>query len=247
MAALCLAPLHAQEADHSGHASPGSSARSSAPQAPSDHAADAVYDPQEMQRARDALALETGGLRYGKVMFNLAEARFDSGTSWRLEGEAWYGSDRNRALLRFDGELEDGSLEHARIEALYSRAISTWWNLVAGVRYDPRPEPDRALLALGIEGLAPYGVHLSATGYAADEGDLRLRVEAYSDLRITQRLVMQPRGEIELAEDTRIELGLRLRYEWRRELAPYLGLEWQDGSAFSDDALRVVAGVRAWF
>ena len=125
-----------------------------------------------------------------------------------------------------------------------------------------------AYLAFGVEGLAPYWIHLSATGYLSDAGEVEFRFEGSTDLRFTQRLILQPRAEMELSLSdsperlvgegvSNLQLGLRLRYEWRREIAPYLGVEWQEqfgdtadyvqGAGEDSGAFRFVAGVRVWF
>jgi copper resistance protein B len=99
-------------------------------------------------------------------------------------------------------------------------------------------------------------------------GRTALRLEGVYELRLTSRLVLQPQLELDLYgkddPETRIgsglsqaEAGLRLRYEFRRELAPYLGVVWQ--RRFGDTAdlaraagdgdrdTRLVAGIRVWF
>lgn len=104
--------------------------------------------------------------------------------------------------------------------------------------------------------------------FLSDKGDLLARLAGYYDQRITQRLILQPRAEVNgAAQDMRAEgvgaglsdaeLGLRLRYEVRREFAPYVGVNWErrlgDSARFARAAgedsggLGVVAGIRAWF
>jgi copper resistance protein B len=266
----CLAPAlsFAQHEGHAGHEGREAPGQAAAPAPPVDHAADAIHDPVAMADARRQLVVEGGGMRAGALVLELAELRFDDGTSWRVEGAAWTGGDVNRLLLRFDGESDTSSrLEHARVEALYWRAISDWWNLVAGVRFDPQPDPSRGFMALGIEGLAPYGIETRATAYVSDEGEVEARVEAHVGLRLTQMLVLEPRLTLDLSLDdvaerqlgkgiSNLELGLRLRWEQYRRFVPYLGLEWQGSfgdtaryvSATGEDprVFRLVAGAGAW-
>lgn len=170
-------------------------------------------------------------------------------------------------MLKTEGDgAFRGDVDHAEVEALYSRAIDPYWNLQAGVRYDF--EPSRAYAALGVEGLAPYWFELEGALFLSDRGDLFARVSGYHDLRITQRLIIQPRAELNLAAQdvprdrigsglSSTELGLRLRYEVSREFAPYVGVHWErrfgdtadfaraDGNDVSD--VSFVAGVRFWF
>ena len=60
-----------------------------------------------------------------------------------------------------------------------------------------------------------------------------------------QRMVLQPRLEVD-TEPGSFALDLRLRYEIRREIAPYIGISWQDASG-EEDFVSFVAGARFWF
>jgi len=179
------------------------------------------------------------------------------------------GDDIDRLWIKTEGEAEfSGPVEDAEVQALWSHAIGPWFDLQAGVRYDIRPRPDRARLALGVQGLAPYFFEVDAAAFLSNKGDLTARIEGEYDQRITQRLIAQPRVELNLsAQDvpelglgsgvTSLQAGLRVRYEIVREFAPYVGFEWQrdfgDTARFTrlggGDPNRVVfvAGVRAWF
>ena len=152
--------------------------------------------------------------------------------------------------------------------SLYARAISPYFDVQAGVRQDLEPRPRRTYAALGFEGLAPYWFQVEGAVFLSNEGDLSARLEGSYDLRLTQRLILQPRAQVNLAARdvpelglgaglTNAELGLRLRYEIRREFAPYLGVHYErrfgDTADFARaagedrDDLRLVAGIRAWF
>lgn len=159
-------------------------------------------------------------------------------------------------------------MEHAEVQALYSRAIDPYFNLQAGVRQDFGVGPDRTYATVGLEGLAPYQFHTEAALFLSTKGELLGRLGGWYDQRISQRLILQPRVELNFAAQdvaaTRTgsglsdaELGLRLRYELRREFAPYVGVSWSrklgdtarfarlDGNDVEDTAF--VAGVRFWF
>lgn len=154
------------------------------------------------------------------------------------------------------------------MQALWSRALDPWFNLQAGLRYDIRPQPDRGYLVVGVQGLAPYWFEVDGAIFLSERGHVSARFEGEYDLRITQRLILQPRLELDLAlqNDRAIgigaglssaEAGLRLRYEFVPEFAPYVGLEYE--RAFGNTAdfrradgedvggLRLVLGVRTWF
>jgi len=187
-----------------------------------------------------------------------------AGLSW--DAMAWVGGDRNRVWFRTEGEAEDGRLGSGEAHLLYGRAVARWWDVVAGVRQEVRPGPSRSWLAVGLQGLAPYWFEIEATAYVGEGGRTAARLEAEYDLLITNRLMLQPLVEVNLhgrsdpvrgieAGVSDVETGLRLRYEIRREFAPYVGVVWTrrfgdlaGASLMSDTSggSRVVAGVRLW-
>jgi copper resistance protein B len=275
-----MEPVPAEPADpHAGHdmsAMPADdSAESdvgdaSAPAPPGDHAADAVFGAEVMARSRKELAYEVGGMGYSLVMLDLAEVGFQKGReTYRFEGEAFTGGNINRFGVKFEGEgAFGGRLDDLELQALYSRAIAPYWNLQAGVRHDIKPDPSRTYLVAGVEGIAPYWFKVNAATFLSNKGEVRARVEASYDQRITQKLILQPRIEANFSfQDisaigvgaglTDFEAGLRLRYEIKQEFAPYIGVEWrkQTGArrgfhelAGEDpDTMSVVAGIRIWF
>jgi copper resistance protein B len=246
------------------HAGPPAAA-SSGP----DNAADAVWGAAVMAPIRRAIYSEHGSMAIGKLMIDRLEVQSGKGRDgYAWEGEAWYGGDYDRLWFKSQGESGGGSIERAEVQALWSHAIDPWFNLQAGVRYDFRPRPDRAHLAVGVEGLAPYLFDVDAAVFLSDRGDLTARVEAEYDQRLTNRLILQPRGELNLAAQTirsirvgsglsSIEAGVRLRYEIVPEFAPYLGVVYERSlgetarlsRATGEDVggARIVVGVRAWF
>ncbi|GAA0438835.1 MULTISPECIES: copper resistance protein B [Sphingomonas] len=240
------------------------------PPVPSDRYADRFFPPEDMARGHHAMMQEGGGQRYGQVLLNLAEVQMRNGTDgYRWDGEAFFGGDIDRLWIKSEGEGSFGrDMEHAEVQALYSRAIDPYFNLQAGVRQDFGVGPDRTYATVGLEGLAPYQFHTEAALFLSTKGDLLGRLGGWYDQRISQRLILQPRVELNFAAQdvaaTRTgsglsdaELGLRLRYELRREFAPYVGVSWsrklgdtarfarQGGEDVEDTAF--VAGVRFWF
>ena len=204
-------------------------------------AADAIWGAAAMAPARAQLRREHGGGTFSFVLLDIAELRDDG--SYRWEGEAWFGGDINRFALTSEGEGQ-GHLEEAEVQALYARAIGPYFNLQAGVRQDIRPRPARTYLTLGVDGLAPYWFELEAHAFLSNKGDLSGRVAVSYDQRITQRLILQPRAEVNVGQHSEAELDLRLRYEFVREFAPYVGVSHRRGDG---RATYLVAGVRAWF
>lgn len=258
---------------HAGHAMPSPDApvgAEPAPLPPTDYAAERFYSREAMDAARAQLALEHGGGRAWKVMLSTAELRPQDGDdAYAWEGEFWYGGDINRLVVKSQGEGEiGGDLHGAEAQLLYSRAIGPYFDMQAGVRHDFEPGPSRSYATVGFEGLAPYWFEVEGAAFLSEKGDLSARLEAAYDLRLTQKLILEPRAEIDLAaQDVRelgvgsglssAEFGLRLRYEFRREFGPYVGVSHERkfgrtadfARAAGDDveATSLVVGVRAWF
>ncbi len=235
------------------------------------HAADLLFGADAMAASRRALVRDNGDVRITAVIIDRLEAGFgDDDETWLWDVQGWSGGDINRFWWKSEGEggLDDG-LEEAELQALYSRALTPFWDVQAGVRQDFRPDgEDTTHLVLGLQGLAPHWWEVDAAAFLSTEGDLTARVEAEYDQRITRRLILQPRFEIDLSASdipaleigsglSSAEAGLRLRYEFRKELAPYVGVEWS--RSFGDTAdyiearggepedIRFVVGLKAWF
>ena len=232
-------------------------------------AADAIWGAEAMAQSRAALARENGGMTYLFVQGERLEYRLrdgDDGYLWDAQG--WYGGDIDKLWLKTEGEGSFGErAEQAEVQALWSHAIGPWFDLQAGVRQD-FAGAERTHAVLGVQGMVPYEFHVDAAAFLSTEGELTARVEAELDQRITQRLILQPRIEANLAAQdvpeagigaglSGVEAGLRLRYEIVPEFALYLGVaqDWRvggsadyaraEGEAVSSTAL--VAGVRFWF
>lgn len=205
---------------------------------------------------------------FGKVMLDRLEWRDADESTYEWEAAAWYGGDFNKVWFETEGEHVGGSVADARVELLWDRILTRWWSTRLGARQDSGVGPTRHWLAFGVAGLAPGFIEMEAMAYLNDSGRAALRLAADYDLLITQRLVLQPEGELNFhfSDDPErligsgfsdLELGLRLRYEFRRELAPYLGVSWT--KRFGDSAdlasaaghetseLMLLAGVRLWF
>ncbi len=234
------------------------------------HAADLVFGPAKMAAARAQLREEHGAIETSKLLVDQLEVRVRNGRDgYAWDGSAWYGGDIDKLWLKSEGEGEfGGRVEQAEVQALWSHAIDPWFDLQAGIRYDVRPDPERAYLVLGVQGLAPYWFEIDAAAFLSDEGDLTARFEAEYDLRLTQRLILQPRVEFDLAAQdvpeigigsglSTAELGARLRYEIRPEFAPYVGVEYERAFGRTADFRRaegeeaggwsLLVGLRTWF
>lgn len=235
------------------------------------HAADAVFSAGTMQRVRrEVLVEEHGGMRTGRVLFDRLEVSSGDGAEgYAWDADAWYGSDYNRVWFKTEGEGEFGhEVETAEIQLLWSRPITPFFDLQAGVRHDIEPDFGPTHLVLGVQGLAPYWFEVDAAAFLSDEGDLTARFEAEYDSRITNKLILQPHAEVELSAGdiadrqiggglSSVELGLRLRYQIIPEFAPYVGVSYERSFGGTADyarargdevaAWRALVGLRTWF
>jgi len=253
-------PVPAQQHDHAGHEQPAAQTPDAAPP---------VTDAE-----REAAFPDVGGhpahdrsINYF-VLFDQLEwqNRRDGSASWDTKG--WVGGDVNRFWFRTEGDTEGDQLLAAHTHALYGRAIARWWDLVVGIRQDVRPGDPQTWAAIGLQGIAPYWFELQTTAYFGASGRTHFRVEGEYELLVTNRLVLQPLIELEVygkadpehgmgAGLSTADAGLRLRYEIRREVAPYVGFVWSRkffGTADLAEAAgeepatgRVTAGVRIWY
>jgi copper resistance protein B len=192
----------------------------------------------------------------------------DDAGSYALEAQGWIGKDLDKLWIKTDVERVDGTTEEAEIQALYSRAIAPFWDVQVGVRQDLQPDPDREWGVIGVQGLAPYFFEVNAALFIGDSGDTAARLSAEYEWMFTQKLVLSPEislnfhGENDEHRRTGSGLsdgqaGLRLRYEIRREFAPYIGINWTRSFGNTADFVRAhgedasdvqwVAGIRAWF
>lgn len=212
----------------------------------------------------------------GLLRFDLLEYQATEGPDplrWDIFG--WYGGDINRFWIKSEGRSafapseSDSELE---IQALYGKLISPFFDLQAGVRVDPRlngeGNPARTYAVLGLQGLAPYQFEVEPIVFLSDRGQLVGRFTGTYDILFSQRLILQPRVETNIASKSDeeigsgsgvndLEFGVRLRYEIRRRFAPYMGVTWRESFGtthrLSEEEggdgghTAFVAGVRLWF
>ncbi len=228
------------------------------------HAASDGYTYETVPRPHEADEMNFASLLADR--FEVNEGR--NGNALAYDVQAWYGRDYDRLIMKAEGDVDQGNLQESRTELLWGHALTSFWDTQLGVRVDQGDEPAQSWLALGVEGLAPYWFDVETTAYLGSAGQLSLRLDVSYELLFTQKLILQPRFEANFyrksdrqrsrgAGLSNLSAGLRLRYEIRRELAPYIGVEW--GGLFGAtataagtagvvaDDLRAVAGLRFWF
>jgi copper resistance protein B len=179
---------------------------------------------------------------------------------------SFYGGDYHKLWVEVEGErgLKDSEWLVERADLLFVKAISSFWDLRAGVGYAGSNEGGRSKLVLGVKGLAPYWFDVEANLNLTNKGELYGKLGAEYNLSLTQRLILQPSFEV-LASTKKIEplgvgsglskteLALTLRYEIKREFAPYVGVSWERHFGQTEemvgerDLINFLAGLKTWF
>ncbi|WP_288367762.1 copper resistance protein B, partial [uncultured Alcanivorax sp.] len=185
------------------------------------------------------------------------------------DAQAWYGTTFNRFVIKAEGDISNGTLEESSTDLLWGHALNAYFDTQLGIRLDNyRDGKDRRWLAMGVQGLAPYWFELDVAAYVGEDGRTAFTAQAEYELLLTQKLILQPRAELNLYGKDDLDnglgsglsdlaLGLRLRYEFNRQFAPYIGVEWTDTYGDTADYRRsagrdtsdtqFVAGLRFWF
>ncbi len=208
---------------------------------------------------------------FGHVLFNQLEGRTNGpDNEFRWDGEGWVGTDMNKLWFKSEGFLEHGKATDGITEALYDRPIPhlRYFDVQAGVRYDLDSNPGRTWGAIGIEGLAPMFFEFAPTFYFSDQGRVAGRIVGSYDLLITNRLIAQPEFELKFYSKknpsrgvgsglSELDTGLRIRYEFSRKFAPYIGFAYtqtfgetaaftrEEGGIVHDP--RFIFGLRVWY
>jgi copper resistance protein B len=204
-----------------------------------------------------------------KVMFDQLELRNEDGANpLVVDAQVWIGKDLNKFWFKTDFERRDGVTEDAEVQGLYSRAIAPYWDLQIGIRQDLKPTPNRTWGVIGFQGLAPYFFEVDAAFFVGESGKTALRISTEYELLFTQKLILSPELSVDLygqndwETDTGSGLsdltaGLRLRYEIKREFAPYIGVNWSRRFGTTAEMVKnngesarntaFVAGLRMWF
>lgn len=207
---------------------------------------------------------------FAHVLFNQLEGRTGDGeTEFRWDGEGWIGGDVNRLWLKSEGFAGHGKVTDGDHEALYDRPIPRmrYFDAQVGMRADLDSYPRRTWVALGIEGTAPYFFEFEPTLYIRGGGNVAGRIQSSYELLLTQRLALEPEAELNLYNQddperkigsglSEVDAGLRLRYEFSRKFAPYIGWsyhgEYGDTARYAREAggssglSQFVFGLRVW-
>jgi len=215
---------------------------------------------------------------YSFALFDLLEYRYNSSGpdtfNWDFVG--WYGGDYNRLWVKTEGRqaLSQGRRGEADLQLLYGRLVSPFWDFQIGARAltnlgnGSLRRNARTYGVIGFQGLAPGNFDVEPAIYISDRGEVSGELTISADLYLTQRLILQPRfqGEVTVQGDRRfetgaggsqIDLGVRLRYDIRREIQPYIGVSWLRSFGANErlareagdtyDSIGLVAGLQLWW
>lgn len=179
------------------------------------------------------------------------------------EGSFYIGYDIDKLYIYSEGEATSGGLESSQNELVYSRAIAPFWDIQIGLAYDKNDDASSTWGEVAIAGLAPYFFETRAALLVNSDGNIGLRLDAEYEALITQKLILTPSLEADFySKDdpqmrigsglSSIEAGLRLRYEFIREFAPYVGVTWEKTFGNTEDfnpinETSLLVGVRFWF
>jgi copper resistance protein B len=260
---MAVSPLLAQHAGHSSGGAPGVDAPAAPVAGQPPHLTQGWAPPVEDR------------MRFNYVLIDRLEfSSGDAADALSVDAEGWYGGDRNKFWWKAEGasRLSGRAEGEGEVQALYSRLVAPFWDFQTGLRHDRTwgtgSNRDRTFAVFGFEGLAPYWFELEPALFVSEHGDISARLAATYDVLLTQRLILQPRLDLNAAlQDApkfgvgsglnNVEAGLRLRYEIRREFAPYVGVTWirqlgqtadlSRAAGEPVDDLRFVLGLRLWW
>ena len=222
--------------------------------------------------ATSAAAQETDLVFYGVQLEELEHRWGDENERLAVwDGDAFVGTDELK--LRWLGKGEYDTRAH-QFESLENRLVlqtpvSDFFDVKAGVRLDTPKGPDRWYGVLGLVGLAQQWFEIDADLFVSETGDASARLDAEYEILLTNRLILTPSMELDIAfsDDreigigsgfSKIEVGMRLSYDvLDRAISPYVGFVYEQKFGQTADFARdegedtkawfVVVGVRIMF
>ena len=202
-------------------------------------------------------------LLFAKLTIDELERQDNDEKNIAWDTNLWIGYDLDKIYFYSEGEKpKDGSTESEN-QLVYSKAIAPYWDIQFGVGYDKTEADSQTWGVVAIQGLAPYFFETRGALLIGDSGNLGVRLEAEYEALFTQKLILTPSIALDAYSKDNLTLGLgkglsnltagmRLRYEIKREFAPYVGVEWSKNFGNSADISPLnetyaVGGVRIWF
>ena len=200
---------------------------------------------------------------FAKVTIDELEQQQNNEKNVAWDTNIWVGYDLNKIYFYSEGERPKGDSVESENQLVYSRAIAPYWDIQYGIGYDKNEIDSQTWGVVALQGLAPYFFETRGALLIGNRGNLGLRLEAEYEALLTQKLILTPSFSADLySKDnpsmglgkglSNITTGMRLRYEIKRELAPYIGVEWSKNFGNTADfnvldETYAVVGVRVWF
>lgn len=197
------------------------------------------------------------------VKMDKLEILNDRENTLKWDGNIWLGYDLNKLSIYSEGERTSEGLEKSQNELLYTRAILPYWDIQLGMTYDKNADASQKWAEVALSGLAPYYFETRAALLFNADGNWGLRLDAEYELLLTQKLIVTPSLEADFytKDDQKmrlgsglssLEAGVRMRYEFIREFAPYVGVEWERtfGQTYKYNPVNdvhAVFGITFWF
>ena len=197
------------------------------------------------------------------LLIDKLEVRNDEARTKEWEGSLWVGHDRNKLYFYSEGEARDGGEFSSQNDLVYAKAIAPFWDMQIGLAYDKNDDASQTWAQIALSGLAPYYFETRASLLVNTEGNIGFRFDAEYEALLTQQWILTPSLEADIYTQeipkmrvgsglSNIEAGLRLRYEIKREFAPYIGVVWEKTFGATRifepvDETNLLLGVRIWF
>ena len=192
--------------------------------------------------------------------------------SLETDWQTWWGSDEQKLFLKGQFEKTESAASQWSLSALYSRQLSEFWDLQAGLRYQSQAhslaDQDRYQAVVGLYGMAPYFFETEAYLYLGEQQQWLLHLETERDFLLTQQLITQPylNLDVQLHDGastaqksglSQMTLGLETRYEINKSLMPFAQLGYQYRQALTETSWQsampaewswiYAVGIRLWF
>ncbi len=186
---------------------------------------------QEREPLQYGIQIEEFEFRRGDENENIA--------AWN--GDAFFGTDEIKIRLFSKAEYDTRASKFENLEnrLVVQTPVSTFFDVKAGARLDTPDGPDRWYGIVGVTGLAPQWFEIDADLFVSESGDASARLDVEYELLLTNRLILTPSADLNLAfsDDTEVgiksgftsvEVGLRLSYDVvDRLISPYVGLVYE--------------------
>ena len=224
-----------------------------------------------MALATSASAMDMDHEIFTSIKIDQLEHRWQSGDDLvAAKGALQIGTGEQKIVLKVESEyLRDAhTFDRAEFHLRYQHIISDFFDAYVGLRHDVKPDPARSYATFGITGLAPHWFEIDVAGFVSETGAASARLDVSYEIPITQKIYLEPDMELDasLKNDaaidvgrgfSKLETGLRLRYEISRKIAPYIGVNWERrlgetsrlarAAGEDPDLLSAVIGIKLMF